>query len=70
MGKMGISEGTRKEDAAAIFDMARQYLNPGRFFRYVTYLYAQRKELVFLAIHIVSTLVVWSKCNKQSLLPF
>jgi hypothetical protein len=45
----------------ALFQKAREHLNPGPFFRFVTYFYAERKIAVFLLIHAVCTLVVWGK---------
>jgi hypothetical protein len=51
-----------KGDEKIVFEKARQYLRPGVLFRFVTYLYAERKLLTFLWIHFVCTLIVWSKC--------
>lgn len=51
----------RKEDERAIFQKARQYLNPGCFFRSIVYFYAERKIIVFFWIHFVCTLVIWGK---------
>lgn len=48
----------------AIFDKARHYLNPGMFFRFFTYLYAERKLLTFFCVHFVITLVVWGEYHK------
>ena len=42
-----------------LFQKARQYLNPGRFFRLVTFLFAERKLLTFFWVHAIATLVVW-----------
>jgi hypothetical protein len=47
----------------ALFQKARDHLNPGPFFRFVTYFYAERKIAVFLLIHAVCTLVVWGKLH-------
>lgn len=58
-----------------IFVRARHYLNPGPFFRYVICLFAERKLLVFSAVHIICTMVVWSHFfllkfdQKQALVP-
>jgi hypothetical protein len=52
---------SRREEERAIFQKARQYLNPGCFFRLIVYLYAERKLIVFFWIHFFSTLVVWGK---------
>jgi predicted ferric reductase len=47
-------------DTRALFQKARQLLCPTRFYRQVTYLYAERKLMVFFLVHLVSTLIVWS----------
>lgn len=44
-----------------IFEYARTVLNPGRFFRIVLHLFAERKLLVFFGVHFVSTMIIWSK---------
>jgi hypothetical protein len=49
----------------ALFQKARDHLNPGPFFRFVTYFYAERKIAVFLLIHAVCTLVVWGKLHNH-----
>lgn len=49
------------EQEKMIFDKARQYLTPGIFFRFFTYLYSERKLLVFFWIHFMCTMTVWSK---------
>jgi hypothetical protein len=49
----------KREEGRYIFEKAREYLNPGRFFRLVVRLYAERKLLVFFWIHFVSTMVIW-----------
>lgn len=43
-----------------IFVGARHYLNPGPFFRYIVYLFAERKLLVFSAVHFACTMIIWS----------
>lgn len=52
----------------ALFDKARQYLNPGIYFRFFTYLYAERKLLTFFWVHFIATMTVWGKCDKCTLL--
>ena len=42
-----------------IFDKAREYLRPTRFFRLVIQLYAQRKMSVFFLVHFAATMVIW-----------
>jgi hypothetical protein len=49
----------KREEGRRIFEKASQYVNPGRFFRLVVHLYAERKLLVFFWIHFVSTMVIW-----------
>ena len=41
------------------FDSARKYLEPGRFFRWITWAYAERQVLVLWMIHVVATLMIW-----------
>lgn len=64
---MTVDEGNAKDytvDAEKaereIFVGARHYLNPGPFFRSIIYLFAERKILVFSAIHFVCTMVIWT----------
>ena len=45
-----------------VFQKARHYLNPGCFFRFVTYWFAERKLFTFFWIHCIATLVVWGTC--------
>lgn len=47
------------QDDREIFEKARNNLNPSRFFRWIVYIYAQRKLNIFFCIHFVSTVVVW-----------
>ncbi|CAB9511565.1 generating NADPH oxidase heavy chain subunit [Seminavis robusta] len=55
----------RAKQEKEIFDKARQYLHPGIFFRYFTFLYAERKLLTFFWVHFVATLVVWGHFAMQ-----
>ncbi|CAJ1964502.1 unnamed protein product [Cylindrotheca closterium] len=43
-----------------LFQKARILLNPSAFLRSATYLYAERKLLVFFLVHFVCTLVIWA----------
>ena len=43
-----------------IFQKAREYLRPSRFFRFWIQLYAQRKMTVFFLVHFFATMVVWA----------
>ena len=54
-----VSENFTSQDDKAIFKKARNHLNPSRFFRWITYLYAQRKMNIFFFIHFASTIVIW-----------
>ena len=49
------------QDEREIFDKARQCLKPGPFFRFVTYLYAERKLIVFFLIHFMCTIIIWGE---------
>ena len=53
------SEKTFRREDRALFKKARNNLNPSRFFRWIIYLFAQRKMNIFLCIHFVSTIVIW-----------
>jgi hypothetical protein len=44
-----------------LFEKARELLKPGRLSRFVTYLYAERKLLVFFLVHFICTIIIWSK---------
>lgn len=44
-----------------IFENARIHIHPGRTFRLVTRMYAERKLLVVALVHFVCTMVIWSK---------
>ncbi len=48
-----------KEGGRALFEKARNLLNPSRFFRWVIYVYAQRKMNILFFIHFASTIVIW-----------
>lgn len=48
------------ETVRSLFSKAYALLNPSRLFRAVTYLYAERKLLVFYWCHCIATLVIWS----------
>ena len=57
--KHGATNNECLEQAEAVFKRAKQYLELGPIFRFVSYLYAERKMLVFLAVHVVVTISVW-----------
>lgn len=44
-----------------LFQKASEYLKPGPLFRWVVYLYSERKMLVFFLVHFVCTMTVWCK---------
>jgi hypothetical protein len=58
----------REQQRALVFKKARKHLHPGPFFRFVTYLYGERKIAVFMLMHAVCTLVVWGKLQHIDLL--
>lgn len=53
-----LSQGTRVK---SLFNKAYEYLNPGRSFRIIISLYAERKLLVFFLIHFACTMIIWCK---------
>lgn len=50
---------TSLEQEKEIFHKARQYLKPGKVFRFFTYLFAERTLFTFFSVHCIATLVVW-----------
>lgn len=44
-----------------LFQKTRHLMCPTKFYRRITYLYAERKLMVFFMIHFVSTMIVWCK---------
>jgi hypothetical protein len=56
-----IDFSTDIEKEQDVFQKARQFLKPGPLFRAATYLYAERKLLVFFWVHFMATMIVWSK---------
>ena len=53
-------------DVKDLFHKARLLLCPTEFYRQITYLYAERKLMVFFLVHFVSTMIIWCKQNLQS----
>jgi len=53
-----VSTGTTVKN---LFNKAYEYLNPGRAFRSVVYLYAERKLMVFFLTHFACTMIIWCK---------
>jgi hypothetical protein len=51
------------ESEKEIFDKVRQYLRPGPWFRFITYLYAERKLVIFFLVHFMATMITWSECS-------
>jgi hypothetical protein len=43
------------------FEQAKNYLKPTPLFRIVNLLYAERKLLVVLLVHLMATLIIWGK---------
>jgi predicted ferric reductase len=56
---MSVPDKVFSQDDRAVFEKARNLLNPSRFFRWIIYLYAQRKMNIFFFIHFTSTIVIW-----------
>jgi hypothetical protein len=57
---------TDDEDTSGVeelFQKARHLLCPSTFYRHITYLYAERKLVVFFLVHFVSTLIIWCECS-------
>ena len=64
----GDSEEESEEYAhyRSLLGNAFMYLKPGSIFRYVTYLYAERKLLVLFWAHFVSALIIWGKIKRET----
>ena len=45
-----------------IFDDAKQHISFGRIFRFVTWLYSERKMILLACSHFVATMVIWGEC--------
>ncbi|MGK3755875.1 MAG: hypothetical protein ACI8RD_008185, partial [Bacillariaceae sp.] len=54
-----VSEHKFIRENSTVFGKARKNLNPSGFFRWIIYLYAQRKLNIFFFIHFTSTMVIW-----------
>ena len=48
-------------DDHRLFASAKENLPPGRFFRLIMWLYAERKMVMLSMMHFVATMVVWCK---------
>jgi hypothetical protein len=46
-----------------LFQKARHMLCPSTCYKHITYLYAERKLVVFFLVHFVSTLIIWCECS-------
>ena len=58
------NDGTRHDNKnieynKSLFASARRYINPGPLFRFIIYLYGERKLLVFFWLHFVATMTIW-----------
>ena len=52
------------ESTKSLFEKVYQYVKPSPFFRFVVYLYAERKLLVFFWIHFVCTMIIWGQYHE------
>ena len=50
------------ENGGTIFDDAKQLMSFSKVFRFVTWLYSERKLILLASSHLVATLVIWCKC--------
>ena len=57
-------------DDKILFANAKEKLPPGRFFRIVMWLYAERKMVMLSMIHFVATMVIWSELKILFFLSF
>jgi hypothetical protein len=57
-----ISKARKSIDSErVIFSTAHSLLRPSAFYRYVIYLYAERKLMVVFSIHFIATMIIWGK---------
>jgi len=55
------------ENEQALWKTAEEFLlRPTSLFRWITYLYAERKLVVFFWVHFVTTIVIWGKETPNS----
>ena len=50
------------DNGGTIFDDAKQLMSFSKVFRFVTWLYSERKLILLASSHLVATLVIWCKC--------
>ena len=50
------------DNGGTIFDDAKQLMSFSKVFRFVTWLYSERKLILLATSHLVATLVIWCKC--------
>jgi len=53
----------RLAEEMQVLERAKAYLKPGRLFHIVNTLYAERKLVVVVMVHIMATIIIWSKCD-------
>ncbi|CAJ1961984.1 unnamed protein product [Cylindrotheca closterium] len=56
--EMGVDKSV--SHTRSLFQKAGQLLPPSKVYHLITYLYAERKLMVFFLVHFVSTLIIWS----------
>lgn len=49
------------DEMRSLFHRAYLLLNPSALFRFATYLFAERKLVVFFWMHFLSTMIIWRK---------
>eukprot|EP00523_Entomoneis_sp_CCMP467_P009232 CAMPEP_0168737822 /NCGR_PEP_ID=MMETSP0724-20121128/10600_1 /TAXON_ID=265536 /ORGANISM="Amphiprora sp., Strain CCMP467" /LENGTH=857 /DNA_ID=CAMNT_0008785115 /DNA_START=132 /DNA_END=2705 /DNA_ORIENTATION=+ len=54
------NERLRRQETKMLFHRATQHIKPGPFYRWIVYLYGERKLWVFFLLHTVATLVIWT----------
>mmetsp|Transcript_255 Transcript_255/g.620 ORF Transcript_255/g.620 Transcript_255/m.620 type:complete len:915 (+) Transcript_255:51-2795(+) len=48
-----------KENQRRVFTKAREYVQPGAFFKFIAGLYAERQLIVLYSLHFIATMVIW-----------
>lgn len=51
----------------SIFEDAKKFMSFGRVFRFVTWLYSERKMILLCCSHFVATMVIWGECTFLSI---
>jgi hypothetical protein len=54
-----LEETSQEIKEKILFEQSKAYLKPGDVYRFVTYLFAERKLFVILLMHFMTTFITW-----------